>query len=179
MCARPSSRVLENRPLFYSSQTRRELESTSKCKLVIPAIQCDILFPPLYIIIIFFRFTSMSSDVACKSAARHHPCRRMPTFGLCAAPSSPKRSNSPISSSKSRQVNQISIYMIDFYISTAVLMPCLCLFPFFFTTLAPEDWRELRTKSENHSQELTGLHLADWVKTSLSFLKCSETLGNQ
>ncbi|KZS08314.1 Spire-like protein [Daphnia magna] len=29
---------------------------------------------------------------------------------------------------------------------------------------APEDWRELRNnKSETHSQELTGLHLADWV----------------
>lgn len=30
---------------------------------------------------------------------------------------------------------------------------------------APEDWRELRNnKSETHSQELTGLHLADWAR---------------
>lgn len=33
--------------------------------------------------------------------------------------------------------------------------------------IAPENWRELRTKSERNSQELTGLHLADWVRTMI------------
>ena len=39
---------------------------------------------------------------------------------------------------------------------------------FFSGTTAPEDWRELRNnKCETHSQELTELHLADWVSLKM------------
>ena len=38
-----------------------------------------------------------------------------------------------------------------------------CLSSHYAVNAAPEDRQELRTESEMHSQELNGLHLANWV----------------
>ena len=126
---------------------------------VIPCFSCLFSLTSRFFLSFLFCF----SDVACKSAARPRQSRQTPTSKQFAAPLSPKRSSFPISSSKSPQVIVTRQFSQRRQFGAGNYHKLICLSSHYAVNAAPEDWRELRTKSEMHSQELTGLHLADWV----------------
>lgn len=107
---------LLNAPLngLENTSTFKELfcKATSRLNALTQVVCCSkwraVLIPLLGVILMQFTdrsFSCLRRGVVCKSAVQHRRCRRTTTFAPCAAPSLPRRSNSPTSSSKSPQVN--------------------------------------------------------------------------